>query len=54
MIGNVLQEQKTTERAHLKCVRCKVREATREDQMCDNCRFLVTIDGILESRKAKS
>lgn len=54
MFGNVLQEQKATDLVRVKCVKCKSREATRDDQMCDSCRFLVTIDGILESRKTKS
>jgi len=48
MFKNVLQKQKTNEKS--KCIRCKEREATKEDQMCDSCRFLVTIDGILKCR----
>lgn len=52
MQKNVLPGQKTVER--VKCVKCKFREATDEDQMCDNCRFMVTIDGILEKRKNTS
>lgn len=51
MSGNVLQKQKTAEPQSAKCVKCKVREATKEDQMCDSCRFMVIIDGLLESRK---
>jgi NMD protein affecting ribosome stability and mRNA decay len=35
----------------VKCVKCGKKEATREDQMCDTCRFLVALDGIIESRK---
>jgi hypothetical protein len=51
MLGNVLQKQKTSEPQHVKCIKCKVRRATKDDQMCDNCRFMVTIDTILEDRK---
>jgi NMD protein affecting ribosome stability and mRNA decay len=54
MSGNVLQDQKASEHNRVKCVKCGAREATKEDHMCDNCRFIVTIDGILESRKTKS
>jgi hypothetical protein len=46
---SVLQKQKPEE--GVKCIKCKERNATKEDQMCDNCRFMVAIDNIIESRK---
>jgi len=46
---NIFQKQKSKEK--VKCTKCKEREATKEDQMCDSCRFLVAIENILESRK---
>jgi len=45
----VFQKQKTNE--HVKCVKCKEREATKEDHMCDNCRFMLTIEDILKNRQ---
>ena len=33
-----------------KCARCGVREPTREDGLCDNCRYMVLLDNVIESR----
>jgi NMD protein affecting ribosome stability and mRNA decay len=49
MSKNSSLEQRTIE--SVKCVKCGKKDATREDQMCDTCRFLVALDGIVESRK---
>jgi len=49
MLDNVLQKKKPTE--HIKCIKCHTRDATKEDQMCDNCRFMLTLENIIESRK---
>jgi ribosomal protein L37E len=34
-----------------KCVKCGKRGATREDQMCNSCRFSVTLEAITKERK---
>lgn len=52
MLENALQKEKTAER--VKCIKCKERYATREDQMCDNCRFMQTLENIIEGRKKNS
>jgi len=49
MLKNSSPNQKTVE--SVKCVKCGKKDATREDQMCDTCRFLVALDGITESSK---
>lgn len=49
MLENVLQKQRPVESA--KCIKCKKKEATRDDQMCDNCRFMLTLESIVNSRK---
>jgi len=49
MLDNLLQKKKQNERP--KCIKCHTREATKEDQMCDNCRFLLTLENIIENRK---
>lgn len=33
-----------------KCAKCGVREPTGADGYCDNCRFLVLLDNVVESR----
>jgi len=35
-----------------KCERCGVREPTGEDGLCDNCRYLLILDNVIESRAA--
>jgi len=49
MLENVLQKQKSVE--HGKCIKCKERDATKEDQMCDSCRFMIALENIIKSRK---
>jgi len=49
MLKNPLQKQKTNE--SIKCIKCGKNEATKEDHLCDGCRFMLTIDGIIKSRK---
>ncbi|MGQ9506656.1 MAG: hypothetical protein ACUVTB_02200 [Candidatus Bathycorpusculaceae bacterium] len=49
MLDNILQKKKTAERT--KCVKCHTREATKEDQMCDSCRFMLTLENIIEKRE---
>jgi len=34
----------------VKCKRCKSREATGEDELCNNCRFVLVLDDIAEER----
>ena len=49
MSKNILQKQKSNELG--KCLKCKKRDATKEDQMCDNCRFVVTLENIIKNNK---
>jgi len=49
MLKNLLQKQKSNE--SVKCIKCGKNEATKEDQMCDGCRFMLTIDDIIKSEK---
>lgn len=35
-----------------KCERCGVRESTGEDGLCDNCRYMILLDNVIESRAA--
>jgi NMD protein affecting ribosome stability and mRNA decay len=34
----------------IKCVECKIRKATREDRLCDSCRFTKTLDTIIKDK----
>jgi hypothetical protein len=54
MLEDALQEEKIVVVERRRCIKCKGRQATREDQLCDNCRYLATIEGILKSRKSSS
>jgi ribosomal protein L37E len=49
MLKGVLQKQELAE--HGKCGKCGKREATREDRMCDSCRFSVTLEAITNEKK---
>ncbi len=49
MLENTLQKQKSVK--HAKCIKCGERDSTKEDQMCDNCRFMLTLENIIDSRK---
>lgn len=33
-----------------RCKQCKRKEATKEDDLCDSCRYLNVMDSILKSR----
>ena len=33
-----------------KCKKCDKREATSEDELCDNCRFVLILNNITEER----
>jgi NMD protein affecting ribosome stability and mRNA decay len=35
-----------------KCTKCGEREPTGEDGLCDNCRYLILLDNVIESRTA--
>jgi ribosomal protein L40E len=35
-----------------KCIKCGAREPTGADGLCDNCRYLVLLDNVIESRTA--
>lgn len=37
----------------MKCKKCR-KEATKEDGLCDSCRFLIMLDGILRSREGEN
>jgi hypothetical protein len=49
MLKSVFKKQTPAE--SVKCVKCRKKDATGEDKMCDNCRYMLTIGNILESRK---
>gem|GEM_PF-2233778 len=51
MLENILQKQKQKTSQHVKCVKCHTREATNEDQMCDSCRYMLTLENIIKNRK---
>ncbi len=34
-----------------KCQKCKTRDSTGEDGLCNNCRFMATIDKMLIERQ---
>lgn len=36
--------------SHSKCKKCDRREATGEDELCDNCRFVLILDNMAEER----
>jgi hypothetical protein len=38
--------------ALMKCKKCKIRDATGEDGMCDSCRFVLILDNMIEERAA--
>ena len=43
------QEQRTVERA--KCAKCGQKQATRDDQLCDTCRFLQALDSLAKNNQ---
>jgi Zn ribbon nucleic-acid-binding protein len=49
MLKNVLRQKESVD--NVKCVKCGKRDATRDDQLCDNCRFALTLENIIAARK---
>jgi len=49
MQQNVLRKNESIK--NVRCIKCSKRDATRDDQLCDNCRFALTIEGILTARE---
>jgi len=49
MLEKILKKQKSNELK--KCVRCKKNKPTKDDQMCDSCRFMLTVENIIKSRQ---
>ena len=39
-----VQKQELLDR--VKCIKCGQRNATNDDQMCDSCRFMFTLESI--------
>jgi hypothetical protein len=48
MFKNVLRKKESGK--NVKCIKCSKRDATGDDQLCDNCRFALTIEGIITTR----
>lgn len=34
----------------MKCEKCNIREATSEDGLCDNCRFVLVLDEMVTEK----
>ena len=49
MLKSVLRKKESVK--NVKCIKCSKRDATRDDQLCDNCRFALTIEDIITARK---
>jgi len=49
MSKNILQTKESVE--HAKCLKCRKRDATRDDQLCDSCRYIVTLENIITARE---
>jgi len=45
MLEKILEKKKPTENA--KCIKCGKNEPTKDDRMCDSCRFMLTIESII-------
>jgi len=45
----VLQKKQSVK--HVKCLKCRKREATRDDQLCDSCRFILTLENIITTKE---
>lgn len=43
--------QEKSQEKKVKCKKCKEKDATEEDGLCDSCRFMATLSAIIESRK---
>ena len=37
--------------APAKCKKCKIRDVTGEDGVCDSCRFVLILDNMIEEKK---
>ena len=48
MLKNVLRKKESVK--NVKCIKCSKRDATRDDQLCDNCRFALTLEGLITAR----
>jgi hypothetical protein len=49
MLKNVFREKESVK--NVKCIKCSKRDATADDQLCDNCRYALTIESIITARK---
>jgi NMD protein affecting ribosome stability and mRNA decay len=49
MSETIFQKQKTSQQG--KCIKCGDKNATQEDQLCDACRFMQTIDGLVKTNR---
>lgn len=47
MLKNIFQKPKQ----RVKCIKCGEKEATKDDKMCDSCRYLMTLRGIIQGRE---
>jgi len=45
----VLEEKESVK--HVKCLKCRKRDATRDDQLCDSCRFILKLENIVTARE---
>ena len=49
MLKNILRKKESAK--NVKCIKCSKRDATGDDQLCDNCRFALTLESILTARE---
>lgn len=47
MPENILQ---TKNENPIKCIKCRKRDATSEDHMCDSCRYMVVLENIISAK----
>jgi len=49
MLKNMLREKQLA--GHSKCIKCNKRISTKDDELCDSCRFKITLDKVIEGKE---
>lgn len=49
MLKSIFRKPKSVEST--KCVKCGAKDATKQDQLCDSCRYMLVMENIVQSRK---
>jgi ribosomal protein L37E len=49
MLKSIFGKPKSAEST--KCIKCGSKDATKQDQLCDSCRYMLVMENIVQSRK---